>query len=195
MEVRYSDSLPDSENTSLTRPEEILASRRWETAPFTTYALSISFFESVILRELQKGGCRDVWVLTDVEGYAASLIERRATKVGRDYRLIPIRAPNGVFHPKCAYLSGSRGDLLLVGSGNLTFGGYGRNVEALDVLAPERHPGRSAILPTCLRRLAHGQIWRCPKQPGSPCSLIWHDERVIRLPQRTQIRQYGCCIP
>lgn len=132
--------MPDSEDTSLTWPAEILASRRWETALFTTYAFSVSFFESVILRELQKGGCREVWVLTDVEGYATSLIERRATKVGRDYRLIPILAPNGVFHPKCAYLSSSHGDLLLVGSGNLTFGGYGRNVEVLDVLAPEAHP-------------------------------------------------------
>lgn len=61
--------------------------------------------------------------------------------MGRDYRLIPILAPNGVFHPKCAYLSGSQGDLLLVGSGNLTFGGFGRNVEVLDVLAPKTHPG------------------------------------------------------
>ena len=42
--------------------------------------------------------------------------------------------PNGVFHPKCIYLSGADGDVLLVGSGNLTFGGFGRNVEVLEVM-------------------------------------------------------------
>ena len=139
-DVRYIGSLRDIEDSELIRPEEILASRRWDAALFTTYAFSISFFESVVLRALQKSGCRDVWVLTDTEGYAASLIERRATKVGRDYRLIPVHAPNGVFHPKCTYLTSQQGDVLLVGSGNLTFGGYGRNVEVLDVLVPELHP-------------------------------------------------------
>ena len=139
-DVRYIGSLRDIEESELTRPEEILASRRWDAALFTTYAFSISFFESVVLRALQKSGCRDVWVLTDTEGYAASLIERRATKVGRDYRLIPIHSPKGVFHPKCTYLASQQGDVLLVGSGNLTFGGYGRNVEVLDVLVPDLHP-------------------------------------------------------
>jgi len=128
------------ERTKPVSPVELLASRRWEAVLFTTYAFSISFFESVVLRELQISGCKDIWVLTDVEGYAASLLEERATKVGRDYRLIPVLAPGGVFHPKCTYLASSEGDILLVGSGNLTFGGYGRNVEVLDVLVPHLQP-------------------------------------------------------
>ena len=82
--------------------------------------------------------CHEICVLIDAEGYASSLMERGAARVGRDYTLIPVLAP-GVFHPKCTYLSGPDGDLLLVGSGNLTFGGYGRNVEVLDVLQPEWH--------------------------------------------------------
>ena len=66
-------------------------------------------------------------------------MERGAARVGRDFTLIPILVP-GVFHPKCTYLSGPDGDLLLVGSGNLTFGGYGRNLEVLEVLQPNLHP-------------------------------------------------------
>jgi hypothetical protein len=132
--------LAEREDAELKRPDEILASKRWDAALFTTYSFSISFFESVVLRALQRSGCRDIWVLADVEGYAASLMERRAARVGRDYRLIPVRAPNGVFHPKCTYLASQHGDVLLVGSGNLTFGGYGRNVEVLDALVPETHP-------------------------------------------------------
>jgi len=53
--------------------------------------------------------------------------------------LIPVFAPQGVFHPKCTYLASAKGDMLVVGSGNLTFGGYGRNIEVLDVLIPDVH--------------------------------------------------------
>lgn len=66
-------------------------------------------------------------------------MERGASRVGRDYTLIPVLV-SGVFHPKCTYLAGPDGDLLLVGSGNLTFGGYGRNVEVLEILQPKAHP-------------------------------------------------------
>jgi hypothetical protein len=67
-------------------------------------------------------------------------MERRAWGAGREYHLIPVRLPQGVFHCKCAYLSSKEGDVLLIGSGNLTFGGYGRNLEALQVLKQEDAP-------------------------------------------------------
>jgi hypothetical protein len=121
-------------------PTEWFSERPWDTALFTTYALSLSFFESVILHRLREAGCRDIWVLADADGYRASLAERRSAGVGREYRLIPIGLPHGVFHPKCVFLSGSEGSLLLVGSGNLTFGGYGRNLEVIEVLSPESSP-------------------------------------------------------
>ena len=37
-------------------------------------------------------------------------------------------------------MSGPDGDLLLVGSGNLTFGGHGRNIEVLEVFRSREHP-------------------------------------------------------
>ena len=122
-------------------PTEIIAEGNWEQALFTTYALSLTFFESVVLRRLRAAGCREIWILADAEGYRASLMERRSSRVGQEYRLLPVALPRGVFHPKCSYLSGPDGDLLLVGSGNLTFGGFGRNIEVLDVLAPIAAPG------------------------------------------------------
>jgi hypothetical protein len=48
----------------------------------------------------------------------------------------------GVFHPKLVYLwsqNGPGNDLLLVGSGNLTFPGHGGNLEVLEILGPTRH--------------------------------------------------------
>jgi hypothetical protein len=127
---------------SVTNPAigEILASGTWRHALFTTYALSLSYFESEILRPLLQRGCDDIWLIADAEGYRASLLERRSARVGQEYRLIPAALPRGVFHAKCIYLAGDDGDLLLIGSGNVTFGGHGKNVEVFEALKPEVAP-------------------------------------------------------
>lgn len=95
---------------------DIVQMRPWKHALFTTYTLSLSYFESEILRALLRGGCSDIWLIADAEGYRTSLLERRSMRVGQEYRLIPVALPDGVFHAKCIYLAGDEGDLLLVGS-------------------------------------------------------------------------------
>jgi hypothetical protein len=124
----------------MTKPEDILGLRRWDAVLFTTYAFSISFFESYVLHHLRQKGFDEIWVIADAEGYQNSLMERRAWGAGRDYHLIPVSLPKGVFHCKCAYLSSKEGDVLLIGSGNATFGGFGKNLEALQVLTPDVAP-------------------------------------------------------
>lgn len=129
------------DNDHLSAPHEIIANGKWERALFTTYALSLTFFETHILKAgLIRNGCHTIWVVADVDGYQQSLTERQSARVGQEYHLIPVALPNGVFHPKCIYLSGPDGDVLLVGSGNLTFGGFGRNVEVLEVLTATECP-------------------------------------------------------
>lgn len=115
----------------------VLEAGRWEKALFTTYSLSLTFFESVILRALRKAECQEIWLVSDVAGYRSSLMERGSSGVGAEYHLIPIGLPKGVFHAKCCYLAGPEADVLTVGSGNLTFGGYGRNLEVLEVLTSQ----------------------------------------------------------
>ena len=115
----------------------IASGRTWERAYFTTYALSLTFFESYLLPALRKSGCERVTVFVDVDGYRASLMELKSRGVGREYSVIPIRSATGIFHPKITYLWGEEGDILLVGSGNLTFGGHGRNIEVLEALNRE----------------------------------------------------------
>jgi len=119
---------------------DILSLKRWEHALFTTYALSLTFFESYVLRFLRQQGCREIFLITDVDGYQMSLSERRSNRVGHEYRLIPVALPKGVFHPKCMYFSSKEGDLLAIGSGNMTFGGFGRNLEVFDILEPSDAP-------------------------------------------------------
>jgi hypothetical protein len=64
---------------------------------------------------------------------------------------VPIKVRSGIFHPKVAVMSDDEGNVRAsVGSGNLTFGGWGYNSEILDVLLP----GRDSI---CFGELA--ELW------------------------------------
>lgn len=135
-------------------PTTVLEAAKWKAALFTTYALSLSFVESVVLHRLRRTGCREVWVVVDADGYRQSLMEGRARGVGHEYRLIPVALPRGVFHPKCIYLAGEGADVLMVGSGNLTFGGWGRNLEVLEVARSDREPGLFAQFGDFLDALA-----------------------------------------
>lgn len=108
---------------------------RWERVLFTTYSLSLTYFEAYLLPKFWQAGCQQITILADTEGYRASMMEAQARHVGRGYALIPVANTRGIFHPKLTYLwSSDGGDLLLVGSGNLTYQGHGRNLEVLDAL-------------------------------------------------------------
>ncbi len=134
-------------SSEISRPLEIITGRPWDHALFTTYALSLSFYETQIHKlGLARNGCRDIQIISDADGYQLSLSERQSHRVGNEYRLIPAALPNGVFHPKLTWLAGKDIDLVLLGSGNLTFGGFGKNVECLDLISSDRHPSCFAEL-------------------------------------------------
>lgn len=117
-------------------PLDLLAAHKWERATFTTYALSLSFVEAIILDELVRTGGAEALILADVEGVRASLSELGAQRVGKDYDVEPVVVSGGVFHPKVTVL-GSRTEChVLIGSGNLTFNGWGGNLELVEHLHP-----------------------------------------------------------
>jgi hypothetical protein len=119
-------------------PLEFIKGKRWERALFTSYALSLNFFESHWIRmALRHSGCREIDVVTDPHGLGMSLSERTSRRVGISYQLHTAAMSGGIFHPKLCCLSGPDGHLVMIGSGNLTFGGYGRNIEVLEVLGGE----------------------------------------------------------
>lgn len=143
---------------------DVIDSGKWQRALFTTYALSLSFFEAILLRSLRRIGCQEVWIVTDIQGYRDSLIERRSQGVGQEFRLVPVALRQGVFHPKCIYLSGPEQDALVVGSGNLTFGGFGRNLEVLEALTSTKSPGVFHDFANFLTALENrnGEDLQCP---------------------------------
>lgn len=99
---------------------------------FLTYGADLTFFENAILPMLWDKGCRRNFIIMDAERYADTLDDLRGgvSKVGQRYLVVPIRLGRfQAFHPKQILLLGTERARLLVGSGNLTFTGYGHNHE------------------------------------------------------------------
>ena len=61
-------------------PLDLVSAHAWERATFTTYALSLSFFEAIILDALIRGRARHALILADVRGIRASLSEQGAQR-------------------------------------------------------------------------------------------------------------------
>lgn len=121
------------------RLEDVLVGRNWKSALFTTFSISLSFFEAYVLPKLEDAGCSDISILVDSRFYKQSLSERQAVHIGKSYQLYPIEcAGQGVFHPKVSYLSSEDYDVIAVSSGNLTHAGHGLNLECIDFVVSDR---------------------------------------------------------
>lgn len=117
-------------------PLDLIDAHPWQRVAFTSYAVSLSFFEAVILDRLVRGRGSRALILTDVKGLRSALSEQGAQRVGKDYVVEPVAVTGGIFHPKITLLAAGKECHLLVGSGNLTFGGWGGNCEVLEHLHP-----------------------------------------------------------
>lgn len=118
------------------RPLDLVRAAAWEKTLFTTYALSLAFFEAVVLDALMRGGSKQAMILSDPEGMRAALSEHGARRAGRYYDVEPVGCTTGVFHPKITALVRGDDAHLLLGSGNVSFGGWGGNLECVDHLHP-----------------------------------------------------------
>lgn len=97
---------------------------------FLTYSFDPLFFERVPLDDLSMGGTRRILVLADA-GEIAEAMKRCAGQVfhlGRTYTLAEARASN-LFHPKMIVRLSPDGGRVWIGSGNLTYTGWGGNHE------------------------------------------------------------------
>jgi hypothetical protein len=86
-------------------PLDLVSAAPWRSAAFTTYALSLSFFEAVVLDRLIRGGGQSALILADPEGVRSGLSEEGARRAGRDYDIEPVACVGGVFHPKLSGLA------------------------------------------------------------------------------------------
>jgi hypothetical protein len=117
-------------------PRDLLNASRWSKLFFTTYALSLSFFEAVVLDAMFRQRIDEALIVADESGIRSAMNELGAQAVGRAYDLEPVAVKGGCFHAKFASVISKSDAHLLIGSGNLTFGGWGSNAECIEHLHP-----------------------------------------------------------
>lgn len=123
---------------------------RFEAAAVTTFNASLPFFEEVVFRRLEVGGCGHVVLGMDANQLAALLErpEERPVRAGLDYTLAPLSAAGGAFHPKLILLAGPKAGKLFVGSHNATYSGLSDNREvttAIEVDGPRDRAGARVL--------------------------------------------------
>ncbi len=154
---------------------EFILAGEWQTAFFTSYSLSLSYFEAVVLHALREAGVRAASIAVDLDGYRSSLSERGVSEAGRAYDIVPMSMPRGIFHPKLMVLEGKSGLRATVGSGNLTFRGWGGNLEVIEYLNPKAESDAIGDLAAFLELLSSaasgtGQL-TCERDPV-PAALV-----------------------
>ena len=103
---------------------------KFHSAIFTTYSINLYYLEQQVLPLLGSKDIHYVSILADgamlstqLEHYGYLSQQRK-----RNYAVHGIQS-SGAFHPKLIFLAGPDSVLLLVGSGNLTTSGHGKNLE------------------------------------------------------------------
>lgn len=113
-----------------------------------TYSFHPLFFERIILRDLWYGGTGDISIIAD-QGEVQDAITRYAGQfnfLGKKY-LLSAANTRGAFHPKVLLRIGPKGAKLLLGTGNMTFAGWGGNKDlALDLALAADNPESPAIV-------------------------------------------------
>lgn len=135
----------------------LIEKARPRRALLTTYTFSVYWFETFALPALRRYRCEQIDLLVDYRMAQRATQATGSQHAGSLYRIIPVAMPkNGVFHPKLAYFEECQGkdwDLLLVGSGNLTHPGQGKNLEIFESVTNLRHPHVFEELSSFLMRL------------------------------------------
>jgi len=117
---------------------DIEKEERLRTAILLTYNLDLGWFEALVHPTLSAAGVRRILIVAD-QGQLSSTLARQSghrIKAGIEYGVIGVKMPVS-FHPKAILLTGDRACRLYVGSGNLTSGGFGRNLELFESWAQQ----------------------------------------------------------
>lgn len=108
----------------------------FHSAILTTYAIDLVHFDSYIRNVLHRKQISSINILVDskqLDNTLQYVSPMCLYNAGKDYCISSIRS-KGVFHPKINFFVGDDAVLVLVGSGNLTVTGHGKNHEAFSGL-------------------------------------------------------------
>jgi hypothetical protein len=111
-------------------PREFCREPGYASALLLTYTFDPMFFERILFSDLSYGGAEKIIVIAD-SSEVEKAMERSAgqlRQIGRRYLLIPAKVDHA-FHPKLIARFGQDDGMVWIGSGNLTAGGWGGNLE------------------------------------------------------------------
>ena len=101
-------------------------------AVILTHNIDFVFVQTLVLAAFRRCGHPTITIFADSACAAETFANQQPvlTSLGVRYRVVPIAMDPGFrFHPKAVLLSGETAATLLVGSGNVTFGGWRENAE------------------------------------------------------------------
>ena len=108
-----------------------IPSGKFHSALMTSFTINLYYWEIQLLRSLSAKGINFVSALVDSDCLSDQLLKFSKAFSGRrplDFSLHGYKM-KGAFHPKIQFYAGRESVLVLVGSGNLTVMGHGRNLE------------------------------------------------------------------
>ena len=131
---------------------------RFHSAVLTTYAIDLIHFDRHLLNTLHRKQICSVNILADygqmaksMEYVSPSFMER----VGKEYSISNMLCP-GAFHPKINFFVGDDSALVLLGTGNLTVAGHGKNHEVFSgFMIDETDDKQRPLIEECWRYLTH----------------------------------------
>jgi hypothetical protein len=128
-----------------------LRDQGFHSSIFTSFSCDLPFYETLVQSRLRAAGCLNNILLVDVGNYSRSVVTsgRLVNAAGRRYVIVPI-ASQGVFHPKIFLQLGEKKGRLLLGSANVSAGGFGSNRELVCeiVCSAESTPEQSLVVST-----------------------------------------------
>lgn len=120
---------------------DVISSARDVTnAVILTHNIDFVFVQTVVLSAFRRCGYPTITIFADSGCAAETFAQQKAvvTDLGLRYRVVRVAMGTGFrFHPKAVLLTGAESGTLLVGSGNLTFGGWRENGEVWTHLKSE----------------------------------------------------------
>lgn len=108
-----------------------IPSGKFHSALMTSFSINLYYWEIQLLRSLSSKGINFVSALVDSDCLSDQLLKFTKAFSGKrplDFSLHGYKM-KGAFHPKIQFYAGRDAVLVLIGSGNLTVMGHGRNLE------------------------------------------------------------------
>lgn len=106
---------------------DLLSGRDYHSCIITTYSFDFYYFEKSVIRILRSKGIGNISVFVDSNIFQG-VLGKIGNSISRIYSINQIKS-KGVFHPKVYMFFGEKKGLLIIGSGNLTSSGHGKNDE------------------------------------------------------------------